>query len=60
MRVGEGCWDVIVHGLNELRRLAQMPDSDHKGRPTKRDRRQIIRFRERPGGVPRRLTFRGA
>ena len=30
----------------ELRRLAPTPDPDHKGRPTKRDRRQIIRFRE--------------
>ncbi|MBU1235610.1 MAG: RNA-binding S4 domain-containing protein [Gammaproteobacteria bacterium] len=30
----------------ELRRLAPTPSPDHKGRPTKRDRRQIIRFRE--------------
>jgi ribosome-associated heat shock protein Hsp15 len=30
----------------ELRKLAPTPASDHKGRPTKRDRRQIIRFRE--------------
>ena len=30
----------------ELRRLAPTPISEHKGRPTKRDRRQIIRFRQ--------------
>jgi ribosome-associated heat shock protein Hsp15 len=30
----------------ELRRLAPAPTAEHKGRPTKRDRRQIIRFRE--------------
>ncbi len=30
----------------ELRRLAPTPTPDHKGRPTKRDRRRIIRFRE--------------
>ena len=30
----------------ELRRLAPTPDADHKGRPTKRDRRQLIRFRQ--------------
>ena len=29
----------------ELRRLAPAPDGDHKGRPTKRDRRQLVRFR---------------
>jgi ribosome-associated heat shock protein Hsp15 len=28
----------------ELRRLAPAPDADHKGRPTKRDRRRLIRF----------------
>jgi ribosome-associated heat shock protein Hsp15 len=31
----------------ELRRLAPTPSADQKGRPTKRDRRQLIRFRER-------------
>lgn len=30
----------------DLRRLAPTPTPDHKGRPTKRDRRQLIRFRE--------------
>lgn len=30
----------------ELRRLAPAPVPDHKGRPTKRDRRQLVRFRE--------------
>jgi ribosome-associated heat shock protein Hsp15 len=30
----------------ELRRLAPTPVPEHKGRPTKRDRRQLIRFRE--------------
>lgn len=30
----------------DLRRLAPTPAPEHKGRPTKRDRRQIIRFRE--------------
>ncbi len=30
----------------ELRRLAPMPEAGQKGRPTKRDRRQLIRFRE--------------
>jgi ribosome-associated heat shock protein Hsp15 len=30
----------------ELRRLAPTPGPERKGRPTKRDRRQIIRFRE--------------
>jgi len=30
----------------ELRRLAPTPNPDQKGRPTKRDRRQLIRFRE--------------
>lgn len=30
----------------ELRRISPMPVSDHKGRPTKRDRRQLVRFRE--------------
>ncbi len=29
----------------ELRKLAPSPAPDQKGRPTKRDRRQIIRFR---------------
>lgn len=29
----------------ELRRLAPTTDGDHKGRPTKRDRRQLSRFR---------------
>lgn len=29
----------------ELRRLAPTPDGDHRGRPTKRDRRQLSRFR---------------
>ena len=29
----------------ELRRLAPLPDADHKGRPTKRDRRQLARVR---------------
>lgn len=29
----------------ELRKLAPTPAPEHKGRPTKRDRRQIIRFR---------------
>jgi ribosome-associated heat shock protein Hsp15 len=30
----------------ELRRLAPTPTPEHKGRPTKRHRRQLIRFRE--------------
>jgi ribosome-associated heat shock protein Hsp15 len=30
----------------DLRKLAPTPAPDHKGRPTKRDRRQLIRFRE--------------
>lgn len=30
----------------ELRKLAPAPAPDHKGRPTKRDRRQLSRFRE--------------
>lgn len=30
----------------ELRRLSPTPVSDHKGRPTKRARRQLTRFRE--------------
>lgn len=30
----------------DLRRLAPTPAPEHKGRPTKRDRRQLIRFRE--------------
>jgi ribosome-associated heat shock protein Hsp15 len=30
----------------ELRKLAPAPAPDQKGRPTKRDRRQLIRFRE--------------
>lgn len=30
----------------ELRHLAPTPVDDHKGRPTKRDRRQLRRFRE--------------
>jgi ribosome-associated heat shock protein Hsp15 len=30
----------------ELRRLAPTPGPDQKGRPTKRDRRQLIRFRD--------------
>ena len=30
----------------ELRKLAPMPSPDQKGRPTKRDRRQMSRFRE--------------
>jgi ribosome-associated heat shock protein Hsp15 len=29
----------------ELRRLAPLPQSDQKGRPTKKDRRQLARFR---------------
>lgn len=29
----------------ELRRLAPIPQPDQKGRPTKRDRRQLLRFR---------------
>ena len=29
----------------ELRKLAPAPDADHKGRPTKRDRRQMSRLR---------------
>ncbi len=29
----------------ELRRLAPIPAPEHKGRPTKRDRRQLVRFR---------------
>lgn len=29
----------------ELRRLAPIPQADQKGRPTKRDRRQLSRFR---------------
>lgn len=29
----------------ELRKLAPSTVTDHKGRPTKRDRRQIVRFR---------------
>jgi ribosome-associated heat shock protein Hsp15 len=29
----------------ELRRLAPLPQADTKGRPTKRDRRQLIRLR---------------
>jgi len=28
----------------ELRRLSPTPAADHKGRPTKRDRRRLIRF----------------
>lgn len=30
----------------ELRRLAPTPDPEQKGRPTKRDRRQLSRFRD--------------
>lgn len=30
----------------ELRKLAPTPAPEHKGRPTKRDRRQLIRFRD--------------
>ena len=30
----------------ELRKLAPVPAPDHKGRPTKRNRRQLSRFRE--------------
>ncbi len=30
----------------ELRKLAPIPQPDARGRPTKRDRRQLIRFRE--------------
>ncbi len=30
----------------ELRRLAPSPEPGQKGRPTKRDRRQLIRFRQ--------------
>lgn len=30
----------------ELRKLAPTPVAEHKGRPTKRDRRQLIRFRD--------------
>ena len=30
----------------DLRRLAPTPVPEHKGRPTKRDRRQLIRFRD--------------
>jgi ribosome-associated heat shock protein Hsp15 len=30
----------------DLRQLAPTPDADHKGRPTKRERRQLIRFRQ--------------
>lgn len=30
----------------ELRKLAPMPGSDQKGRPTKRDRRQLKRFQD--------------
>ena len=29
----------------ELRRLSPIPQSDHKGRPTKRDRRQLSKLR---------------
>jgi len=29
----------------ELRRLAPVPQPEQKGRPSKRDRRQLIRFR---------------
>lgn len=29
----------------ELRKLAPMPSADQKGRPTKRDRRQLVRLR---------------
>lgn len=32
--------------IAELRRLAPTPVAEHKGRPTKRDRRQLSRFRE--------------
>ena len=31
----------------ELRKLAPAPAQDHKGRPTKRDRRELSRFREK-------------
>lgn len=31
----------------ELRKLAPAPAPDHKGRPTKRDRRELSRFREK-------------
>jgi ribosome-associated heat shock protein Hsp15 len=31
----------------ELRHLAPSPAPDQKGRPTKRDRRELTRFRER-------------
>ena len=34
------------HEAMELRRLAPTPAPDHKGRPTKRDRRQLSRFRD--------------
>lgn len=30
----------------ELRQLSPVPEADHKGRPTKRDRRQLGRLRE--------------
>lgn len=30
----------------ELRRLSPVPGAEQRGRPTKRDRRQLIRFRE--------------
>lgn len=72
IRAGEQEWEVVVRGLNELRRpapeaqllyeetaqsqqqrvqaqalrkLAPTPGDDHRGRPTKRDRREIERFR---------------
>jgi ribosome-associated heat shock protein Hsp15 len=32
--------------MAELRRLAPAPTPDHKGRPTKRERRQLSRFRD--------------
>ncbi len=37
--------------VTELRKLAPMPDSEQKGRPTKRDRRQLSRFRETDSSV---------
>ena len=32
---------------SELRKLAPAPAPDHRGRPTKRDRRELSRFREK-------------